>query len=314
MDLHINHISHLQSISKALSVDLRLKIYEMLQNQEMNINEIASQLEVPISTVSVNVKKLEEADLVESMVYPAEKGGSQKVCRCKYHKIVIDLQEKNSDTKSDPQAPPIHETSVNLPIGHFSRFEVSDPCGLASFEKVIGKFDHIPSFFMPERINAQILWFTEGFIEYNFPNEMPNGVKIESIEFSAEICSEAKGFAEKYPSEITLWIDDHEISTWLSPGDFGGKRGQFTPKWWKINSTQYGIWVQWKISPDHIITDGVRLDKRILSDLSFSSPFIKIRMGIKPDAKYKGGMNLFGKQFGNFNRDLQLIIRYSQDS
>lgn len=47
-----------------------------------------------------------------------------------------------------------------------------------------------------------------------------------------EICSEAPNHKDDWPSDITVWINNHEVGTWTSPSDFGGERGVLTPAWW----------------------------------------------------------------------------------
>ncbi|MDR0400810.1 MAG: ArsR family transcriptional regulator, partial [Treponema sp.] len=53
---------------KALASDIRLKILELLQNQELNISEIARRLEIPQSTATTSVLVLEKAGLVDSHI------------------------------------------------------------------------------------------------------------------------------------------------------------------------------------------------------------------------------------------------------
>ena len=36
-----------------------------------------------------------------------------------------------------------------------------------------------------------------------------------------------------------------EIGTWTSPGDYGDKRGVYTPQWWKLKGSQYGKLKTW---------------------------------------------------------------------
>ena len=40
-----------------------------------------------------------------------------------------------------------------------------------------------------------------------------------------ELSSEVPGTNANWPSDITLWVNEIEIGTWTSPGDFGDKRG-----------------------------------------------------------------------------------------
>ncbi|MFX9246770.1 transcriptional regulator, partial [Acinetobacter baumannii] len=88
------------------------------------------------------------------------------------------------------------------------------------------------SFYEPDKVNAQLLWFKQGYVEYRFPNRTPYDCLLTGIEVSMEICSEAPLHNPDWPSDITLWINGVETGTWQSPGDFGGERGLLTPVWW----------------------------------------------------------------------------------
>ena len=60
-----------------------------------------------------------------------------------------------------------------MPIGNFKRVSIKPTCGLASDSKYIGMIDDPRSFYEPEHVFAQILWFRQGFVEYDFPNNLP---------------------------------------------------------------------------------------------------------------------------------------------
>lgn len=94
---------------------------------------------------------------------------------------------------------------------------------------------------------AQILWGSCGYVEYRFPNRLPKNKTLQSISFTVEICSEAANYRENWKSEITLWINEIECGTFLSPGDFGARRGRYTPKIWASGSTQYGLLTCWSV-------------------------------------------------------------------
>lgn len=44
------------------------------------------------------------------------------------------------------------------------------------------------------------------------------------------------------------------------------------------------------------------------------TPYITVRIGVKSDAENHGGINLFGKKFGNYETDLQMRIYYENES
>ena len=54
---------------------------------------------------------------------------------------------------------------------------------------------------------AQLLWFRAGYVEYRFPNRVPPGARVQSLQLTAEICSEAPLHDLDWPSDITVWIN-----------------------------------------------------------------------------------------------------------
>ena len=39
-------------------------------------------------------------------------------------------------------------------------------------------------------------------------------------------------------------------------------------------------------------------------------PCVTVRLGIKEDANYQGGINIFGKHFGDYDQNLVLTMEY----
>jgi predicted transcriptional regulator len=290
-------------IAKALSTDLRLEIFKALLGQPRNVVEISEMFGLPASTAAINIRKLEEAGLIQTGMVPGTRG-TQKICSAVYSRIVVEL----SHLQSGPS-----ETSVevSLPIGQFVDSQVSAPCGILSERAIIGEMDEPRSFFEPERINAQLIWFRRGYLEYRFPNRTPRGAVIRHLELSMEICSEAPLHKRDWPSDITLWINGKEIGTWTSPGDFGGERGLLTPEWWGIENTQYGLLKTWRVNSDGSFIDGRNISGLTIDELELDDrPYLTVRIGIKPDAVNDGGLNLFGRKFGNYETDLRLKLDY----
>ena len=152
-----------------------------------------------------------------------------------------------------------------------------------------------------------------GFVEYTFPNDLPTSMEIDRLELSMEICSEAPDHNPDWPSDITVWINDVEVGTWTSPGDFGGRRGLLNPDWWVEHMTQFGLLKIWSVDEVGSYVDGNQVSEVNLSKL-FIVPQqpITIRIGVKPDAEHQGGFNLFGRGFGNYAQDLVLRLIYSR--
>ena len=101
-----------------------------------------------------------------------------------------------------------------------------------------------------------------------------------------------------------------EILTFISPGDFGGRKGKFSPDWWPQISTQYGL-----LTSVAIRRNGAYLNERLvnrdicLGDLRFAeNQCVRFRVGNKDDCRLKGGFNLFGKSFGDYNQDILMEV------
>jgi predicted transcriptional regulator len=241
--------SNSDRILGALVSATRRRIVQLIASRTLNINQIAAELGLPQSTVATNVKILEEAGLIEVTVCAAARGGSQKNCTLAYDNLTVKLNPLTRKVDEN-----IIETQ--MPIGLYSDFNVSPSCGMCSKEKIIGFLDVPKTFYNPERASAELLWFAKGYIEYKFPNNLPPNRQVRSLELSLELCSEAPGFNENWPSDITVWVNGREIGAWTSPGDFGGIRGKLTPGWWRLNATQYGLLKHW------IVKTGLFLHRR----------------------------------------------------
>lgn len=289
-------------VLNALASKTRLQILKLLSNQQLNVNDIAEQLALPQSTISTNITVLEKAGLLR-IESAAGKKGSQKLCSTLYDEVVVQLP---GFTKEVDQ----NIIEVAMPVGLYTDFHVSPPCGLCSTEEIIGLLDVPETFLNPKRAVASLLWFEQGVIEYKFPNNLPRNGALEALELSLELCSEATvttpETSNNWPSDITLWINEVEIGTWTSPGDFGGDvRGKLTPAWWKLAGSQYGLLKHWKVTADGTFVDGLRLSGVTLADLDLHShTSVKVWIGIKKDAVNVGGLNIFGKGFGNHDQDI----------
>ena len=200
---------------------------------------------------------------------------------------------------------------ISMPIGAYMDFQVEPTCGLASADRLIGLQDDPSSFYDPNRQSAQLIWFGSGYVEYRFPNRAPVGSVVTSVGLSCEICSEAPMHDPDWPSDIGIWINGVHLGDWTCPGDFGEPRGHLTPAWWPSTNTQYGLQKRWQVSAGGTSLDGVRLSTVALDalDLQPDCP-ISVRIGVRPEARHVGGLNLFGRAFGNYPQDLLLSLEY----
>lgn len=311
--LSIQDPAVLAQICHALSTPLRLQILELLQQHDiMSCAEIARRLHAPLSTISVNVRILEDAGLLMTEWQPA-KNGSQKLCSLVYSDIRIQLAESTAVPKST------HRIETDVPIGNYQRFEVHPSCGFiyrGEGESVGGgQYSDDPYLFLsPDRIRASLLWFRKGFVEYQIPVRQPAGAEPESITFSMELCSEAPGFNNRWKSDITMWIEGTEIGTWTSPADFGDRPGKLTPKGWAFGSTQYGLLTEWTVNAQGSFLNHEKLSEVTVKKLKLKGKkCVAMRIGVKEDARYVGGLNLFAEDFGDYPQGIRMEIRYQGD-
>jgi len=288
---------------KALASEQRVQLLDLLRSKSMNINEIAAVCSLPQSNVATNIGILEEAGLVCSEKVNAKRG-SQKRCSINFSEIMI----KFVDEKKAPN----NIIEVEMPIGIFTECSVEPPCGLCSVEHIIGYLDTPESFLEPDRLKAGLIWLGNGFVEYKFPNNLKfESRELQKLEVSLELSSEIPGTNKNWLSDITMWINNVEVGIWTSPGDFGDRRGKLTPPWWKLEGSQYGLLKYWSINKEGSYVDGNRISDITLNDLSLQDhSSIKIRIGVKEDAEHMGGMNIFGRGFGNYDQGIILRLHF----
>lgn len=290
-------------VMKGLASDVRIAILKLLRNgEEKNVNQIADELGMPQSTISSNLQILQDIGLVTTESRKARKG-SQKVCRTAFTEILVGFRDSVPAVADDA-------IEVAMPLGLYTAAEVTGPCGMCAPDGVIGLLDVPDTFLEPGRMRAALLWFTRGYVEYQFPNNTKlKGAKVSALEFSMELSSEVPGTASDWPSDIFLQVNGVDVGTWTSPGDFGDTRGVFTPDWWKNAGSQYGKLKNWRINGSGSFIDGVRISNVTLDDLNIDGHrSIRMRIGVKEDARHPGGINIFGRGFGNYDQDIVLRI------
>ena len=302
--LQIDEEDKIADVIYALNAQPRRNIMSLLRRSSYSVVELSRLLKLPISTVSFHLNILRKADLVSIVVKKNTRGNAKIVSR-KVDSILLDLISNIQNVKSQ-------HFVQEIPLGSFTDAHVEAGCGMASEDSIIIADDLPGAFFSPERYRAQIIWFSKGYLEYKIPNYMIKDKKLTSITFSMELCSEAPNYRNDWESDITFWINGVEVATYVSPGDFGDRRGRLNPDWWSDFSTQYGI-----IKNLSITEKGVYLDENIVSSHNIKSLGIQegdnivFRIGIKDNARHQGGINIFGKKFGDFSQGLVYMADYS---
>ena len=301
--IHITSLDDGLETFKALGSDTRIQILNiLLENEQMSMNQLATELNISNGALTGHIKKLEECGLINISKESAGHG-NQKMCSVTQDRIIVDIK-KPIDYKN------VFETEIK--VGQFSRHQVWPTCGIATSESVIGEFDDIRYFNHPDRFTANILWFTKGYVEYTIPNLIPSNQRITQLSISAELSSEAPGIDNNWPSDISFYINDTKIGMWTSPGDFGDVHGMFTPQWWPQNWNQYGLLKLLVINDYGTYIDGLKIsDVSTLSlHLDYSSD-IRLRLAVENDSEHVGGITLYGKSFGNYDQDIRVAINYT---
>ena len=301
--IHITSLDDGLETFKALGSDTRIQILNiLLENEQMSMNQLATELNISNGALTGHIKKLEECGLI-NISNESAGHGNQKMCSVTQDRIIVDIK-KPIDYKN------VFETEIK--VGQFSRHQVWPTCGIATSESVIGEFDDIRYFNHPDRFTANILWFTKGYVEYTIPNLIPSNQRITQLSISAELSSEAPGIDNNWPSDISFYINDTKIGMWTSPGDFGDVHGMFTPQWWPQNWNQYGLLKLLVINDYGTYIDGLKIsDVSTLSlHLDYNSD-IRLRLAVENDSEHVGGITLYGKSFGNYDQDIRVAINYA---
>lgn len=298
-----NSIETIYRISHALASKDRLRILQLLQIGARTITEIANSMYMSVSTATFHLHILRDAGLIDIALMPGKRGHVQ-LCR---------LQFDSLHFYTSPILQP-EDTAVfiqDVPVGLYTAADLQFISGFCTSEEQI-MFDD-GNYFDPRRAGAQLIWCSNGFVEYTVSN-IHKGQTLRKFSVSLEICSETLYYQIGWKSDITFWLNGRELCTFTSPSDFGGRRGNLNPSWWGDSSTQYGELKQITLTDDGCFFCGVPVvGEQVpkLSDFKNDSSFV-LRIGNKPDANFQGGFNIFGRGFGDYPQDIHFEIEYNR--
>ncbi|NLB91233.1 MAG: ArsR family transcriptional regulator [Clostridiales bacterium] len=290
------------SFFKALASEVRVEVINLLADGDMNIKELAEAVGISSPIMLKHVRKLEDAGIIKTKMI-SRNGAVSKMCTLLVTEYRLQLPYRKMNMRDS------HE--IHIPVGHYTDFEVHPTCGLASETENIGQMDDPRYFLEPQRVNAECIWFTTGFVEYSIPNYLVANQQIEEVEISFEISSEAPGFNDEWPSDIRFSLNGTYLCEWTSPGDFGERHGVLTPQWWTGN--QYGLLKTLRISGRGTFLDGERVSSVTLNEaVDVTAQRWILRFEVLPTAKNAGGLTLFGSKFGNYGQDILVRTFYTK--
>ena len=116
----------------------------------------------PVDRLVQPANSRESAGLIRTETQKGRKG-NQKLCFSAFDEVLVMFRD-------DLAGADANAIEVAMPIGLYTSCEVSAPCGLCSPQGIIGLLDVPGTFLNPDRMNAGLMWFTRGFVEYQFPN------------------------------------------------------------------------------------------------------------------------------------------------
>ena len=291
----------LSGICRALSSVDRIKIVRLLAKNPQNLLEISKKLSLPISSVSKHIDMLAAAKIVQINYQPGLKGHC-KLCTLMISSVTLDLLA--------PEPAPLDESgrifeSFEMPIGLYSDFEITSPCGMAGRTLTGIPNDEPGVFFSPKRTEAELIWFNSGYLTYIFPNYFQKCNRAFSLDISLEICSETYYYREVWPSDITFYLNGVKLLTYTSPGDFGGRKGKFSPENWPLNSTHFGLLKTITINQSGTFFERKQVAPHTIESLGLrSEKSLKFKIEISEESVHCGGINIFGKNWGDYNQSI----------
>ncbi|WP_367376947.1 ArsR/SmtB family transcription factor [Levilactobacillus cerevisiae] len=285
-------------VYKALANSVRLHIIRLLCEHPYSVKGLAEQLGLSQPLTLRHVNQLQEAGLINFT-----KDGKSKISHISIDEVKMEIPHEVNST--------LNSQRIDIPVGLFNDFEIKPTCGLADLNGYIGHVDEPKYFLDSKRMNARILWFTQGFVEYQIGNYLSPSDHVEMITLSAEMGSEIPLSNSDWPSDITFTLNDHLLGTWTSPGDFADTRGKYTPLWTPAQFNQYGTMLTVLISNKGTWIGGKMVSNTTISDLTPLPSRLKLRISVEASAEHVGGCTIFGKGFGNSNQDMYLTMYYS---
>jgi predicted transcriptional regulator len=234
--------------------------------------------------------------------------GSQKLCGIAFEDIYFNAFKHKNEMEN------LRTYQFDMPIGNYYDCNVSGRCGIISDKTYLGIEDSPYSFYTNDRFDAQLIWFGTGYLEYRFPSYLFKQNRVAELSFSFEVCSEAPGYQNDWPSDISIWINDRDVATVYSSGDYGDRKGKLNPLWWSDTMTQYGVLKTITINSLGCFDDLVKCSNYTMDSLGLADNYyVSFKIGVKEDSKNAGGINLFGEKFGDYPQALRMNVRVDHE-
>lgn len=301
--IHITDIRSSMAVLDALHSEVRLNILNLIKRYgEINLNQLAKELGLSNGAITAHIRKLQEAKLIKVRSKSAVRG-AQKVCSLMATKVIIDIFDESALQKN--------AYAFDIGIGHYTDFSVTPTCGVVLKDVILGELDDPRYFAFPERIDARLLWFTQGHLTYQLPNSLKLGEECTELQIGMELASEAPGYSTYYPSDISFLVNGIDLGFFTSLGEYNDRKGIFTPDWWFPNLGQYGKLKLLTVNDTGCFIDGLKISDVTIGQLDIAHrSAISFTIEVKKDAANLGGVNIFGKGFGDYDSGISFKMFY----
>ena len=307
-ELNIDKEEDKESILKigiALSSPIRVAILKQVNERGKTLSELAKLNYVSFSSIVFHTKLLEEANLIRIKTIKVNNVYSKYVI-----KGCININIHFNDVSFNTTETETIEES--MPVGYYTNANFGQNNGFVINGIFHSFYENTP--FLNDRFKADLIYSSNGFVEYSFDNSKIKDKNVEEIMFSLEICSEVPYYNNNFESLIGFSINDIEVIDFISPGDFGGRRGKFSPSNSSLNATQYGQLKTIIINKNGVYLDGILLNENIkVNDLKLNeNNHILFKITSKKHNDSYGGFNIFGKNYGDYPQDILMTISYEK--
>lgn len=298
----LNNEQHaeINKIGKAISHPIRTRILAQLYDYPKTVTELAKLNKISVKNILFHLDVLLDSGLITKKFLPNKKEGVGL-----YHDYLMGV----SLSYFEQPKKEIKTYTQEIEVGMYSEARFDGTLRMATQKEIIRLDQNDP--YNPIRKNASLLWTSGGMVTYSFGKYFYKKGKIESINFSFEICSEINGFRNDFKSDITLSVNGIKLGVFTSDGDFADIPGKLNPPFWNRNYSQYGY-----LLVINITNEGTFINHKLVSHIKIKDLQIEehndLKLTIENEigSKHYGGFNLFGKGFGNYDQDILLIVNY----
>ncbi len=287
---------------KALGSPVRLGIVKMLAgNRKMTLGELGASLDLSPAALTPHIQKLQSLGVIQ-----VERNGNSgaKICSLAINQFFLDIGGTDKEI-----AARIVESS--LAIGDFSDCRALPPCGAASRDRYL-LMDQPSGFTRIRGQDVQLLWFIDGWIEYRIPNQIPEGHFLVQLTLSLELSSSLWGAEPEQQGDIHFTLNGRDLGNWVTFSPSAFSRGIYTPSWWTGRQMQHGFLKMLVLNHTGVFLDGKQIHAFSNNDGldQIGGSELVFRMTTHSETGHKGGLALYGKDFGSYRQGINVRMHY----